>query len=71
VDRGVDGLIRYLLAFQDEPWRDDEELRTPTPVDVGDRIDVSGPTGAAETWAVGDKWEAPDGQAETLYLFRR
>jgi len=62
--------IRYLLAFQDAPWRDGEELLVPSAIDIGDRIDVGARDGTSETWEVGDMWRDAEGNPEMLQLFR-
>lgn len=66
-----DGRIRYLLAFQDAPWRDDDEILTASSHDVGDAIEIShGDEGSRGIWQVGDVWDAPDGEPDTLVLWK-
>jgi len=65
------GRIRYLLAFQDAAWRDDDEVAIDSPHDVGDRIQIDyGDEGSRGTWEVGDVWDSPDGEPDTLVMWK-
>jgi hypothetical protein len=66
----ADRQIRYLLAFQDAPWRDGEELLSASTIDIGDQVDVAAEDGTTETWEVGDMWRHLEADPETLQLFR-
>lgn len=71
VQRDEDGRIRYLLAFQDAPWRDDDEILADLPRDVDDAVDVTwGDEASRGRWRVGDVWDAPDGEPDTLVLWK-
>jgi hypothetical protein len=66
----IEGHLKYVLSFQDAPWRDGEELLSATAIDIGDRIGVPAEDGTTETWEVGDIWREAEGDPETLHLFR-
>jgi hypothetical protein len=71
VQRTGDGRIRYLLAFQDAPWRDDDEILADSPHDVDDAIEIRhGDEASRGLWKVGDVWDAPDGEPDTLVLWK-
>jgi hypothetical protein len=71
MQRTGEGRIRYVLAFQDAPWRDGEEIVVDSPHDDGDRIEMTGGDEASrEIWEVGTVWESPDGEPDTLLLWK-
>lgn len=71
MQRTSDGRIRYLLAFQDAPWRDNDEIVVESPRDVGDLIDIDhGDEGSRGTWKVGDVWDSPEGEPDTLVIWK-
>jgi hypothetical protein len=71
MQRVADGRLRYLLAFQDAPWRDGDEVVVLSPRDVGYRIEMNYvDDGTRGIWQVGDVWDSPDGEPDTLVMWR-
>lgn len=65
------GRIRYLLAFQDAPWRDGEEIVVDSPHDEGDRIEITdGDEPSRGIWQVGTVCDSLDGEPDTLLLWK-
>jgi hypothetical protein len=60
-----------MFAFQDAPWRDDDDLVTDTRLEVSDTVEISDGDENGR-WQVGGVWEAPLLRAPgfELYLHR-
>lgn len=69
MQRDTEGRVRYVLAFQDAPWRDGEEITVDQPLSADDDVEITdGPERG--TWKVGDVWDAPDGEPDTLAIWK-